>query len=416
MPNLSSSRSIRGANISTEAMVTYTGQALKGRTQAPMSFMSGSVRHQRKEFSFGGAQISLGQEYKDVRSVRFERKGQTTRNRKANDDAFSGPSRLSSGHPQIYPVLLGAIESEAIRSYHNLEAYPHGFEQDSDVLNWLCALAEESPTARLMLKDAQKDGWSVRLDDLSQQGYAFEEESRCLILDHFGYQPQALGKSPYFRNAMFVNFVKALRQIWHEGQHRAFETTHRPDAALMLERARAADCETMAILAGWELRASGHGDIWRFILGSEEGDMAMIFTRAIEKDPGGFYDGSVLTRTFCQWYGEESRVATCDHATLERMDQLLAKANGLSVLGKKTMEERDVENLSILPGGRAYLQGMGANICTDPYFSRLDDEINAPHLAQIIYDSKVMMVEGVPFRDRRLARLIFPEGLVNAGE
>lgn len=342
-----------------------------------------------------------------MRSVRFERKGQFRKNRQMRETIIAR---------QFGPVLLGSIDSENIRSYHNLEAYPHGFENDSDVLNWMCAMAEESPTARILLKDAQKEGWSIRLDDLSAQGYAIDEDAHCLVMDHFGYVAPALGKSPYFRNFMFVHFVKALRQIWHDAQNHSFETSHRPDSALMLERARAADCETIAILVGWELRASGHSDIWRFILGSEEGDMAMIFTRAIEKDPAGFYDGSVLTRTFCQWYGEDSRVATCDHATLERMDQFLEKEKGTSVLGKRAMEERDIESLSVLPGGVAYLQGMGGNICADPYFSKIKEEINAAHLSQIIYDSKVMMVEGVPFRDRRLARLIFPEGLVNAGE
>jgi hypothetical protein len=51
---------------------------------------------------------------------------------------------------------------------------------------------------------------------------------------------------------------------------------------------------------------------------------------------------------------------------------------------------------------------MGPNICADPYFVSLDDPINESHLFQIVYDSKVVMIEGVPFRDRKLARLIFP--------
>lgn len=344
-----------------------------------------------------------------MRSERYDRRGALRRNRRMPEEAMVTHLRRPDAQDGgLLPCRLSTIAFDQIRLYHNLEAYPYAFENDTDILQWASALAGESPTARMLLKSAQGAGWNVRLDDLGHEGYAVDEETRMIVIDHYGFTASALGRSSYFRNALFISFVKALRQAWHDGQGYEYDITHRPDAILLIERARAADCETVAILTGWELRASGHADIWRAILGGDEGDMAMIFTRAIEKDPAGFYDGSVLARTFCQWYGDEARIAATDHATLERMDERLEEAQGAPVFGPAPLTREDMERLSALPQNRGYLDGMGANICTDPYFSSLNDAINETHLFQVIYESRVVMVEGVPFRDRRLANLIFP--------
>ena len=312
----------------------------------------------------------------------------------------------------LEPVLLGTIPGDTL----NLETSPYSFDTDLDVLDWLSGMAHESPTARSLLIEAQMEGWAVCLDDLGGEVFSIDDEAHCISLSHFGFTANALGRSSHYRNLLFVSFVKALREIWHEREGHDFRDTHRPESVLMLERARAADLETIAILIAWELRGAGYGDAWRYILGSEEGDMAMIFTRAIEKDPAGFYDGSVLARTFCQWYGDESRVAMCDHDILEQMDILVQDAQGAQVFGTGPMASKDVEKLSRLPATRSYLEGMGRNICTDPYFVSMNDAINESHLFQIVYDSKVVMVEGVPFRDRKLAKLIFPVAPVKVKE
>lgn len=380
---------------------------------AQMSFMSASAKARaRREFLFAGSSEPVAQEYEELRSDRFERKGPSRKSRKIPEDVVIAHYRDTNADQSAFPIQLSSIAADNIRAYHNLEAYPYAFETDMDVLQWLCGMACESPAARILLKEAQGEGWTIRLEDLSQDGYAVDEEARAVILDHFGFTAGALGRSSYFRNSLFVNFIKALRELWHERSGNSYDKTHRPEAILMLERARAADCETIAILVGWELRGAGYTDLWRSILGSEEGDMAMIFTRAIEKDPAGFYDGSVLTRTFCQWYGDNTRVAAQDHVVLERLDAAIQEAQGTEVFGKSSQLPANVEKLSALPGGRAYLSGMGTNICSDPYFVSMDDPINESHLFQIVYDSKVVLVEGVPFRDRRLARLIFPGSAV----
>lgn len=310
---------------------------------------------------------------------------------------------------QGFPVPLKSIQFDNVRAFHNLEAYPYAFESDDDIFYWACGMAGESPAACALLKKAQEEGATITLADLQGEGYLVDGDSFDITLDHFGFTAGALGRSAHFRNALFLNFIKALRARFHERQRYDFESFARPDAALMLERTVAADIETIAILAGWELRAAGYTDIWRSILGSEEGDMAMIFTRAIEKDPAGFYDGSVLTRTLCQWYGDDARVAQADALALEAMDDHLHDGG---TFGTDSLKADAIEMISNMPGAQPYLEGMGANIATDPYFVAMHDAINEAHLFQIVYDSKVTMVEGVPFRDSGLARKIFPSGLV----
>lgn len=372
---------------------------------AQMSFMSGSgTRKARKEFILAGPFRSEPAEYETLRPTRFEKK--SAHIGKSGKDIVCTDREAMA---QMLPVTLKGIQFDTVRTFHNLDGYPYAFEEDSDVLNWVCAMAGESPAARMLLKHAQDQDAQITLGDLGGNGYEIDENGGDIILDHCGFTAVALGRSAHFRNMLLLNFIKALRAIWHAQQNYRFEATHRPDAVLLLDRAQAADIETIAILVGWELRAAGHADIWRAILGSEEGDMAMIFTRAIEKDPAGFYDGSVLTRTFCQWYGDDARVAQTDADALEMMDDYLQHEGRF---GGDSLKAAALERLSILPGMAPYLHGMGAHIATDPYFVATHDSINEAHLFQIAYDSKVTLVEGVPFRDSGLARKIFPMGLV----
>lgn len=346
-----------------------------------------------------------------MKATRFKTKGRTRPDRRTTNEVVICQYRNGEARTSLVP--LDTIAFDSIRTFHNLDAYPYAFEEDYDIVQWLCGMAAESPAARLLLKYAIEQEWSLCLSDLSGTGYDINEEAGIITLDHSGFTAGALGRSSHFRHALFCNFIRALRAVWHEGQDYGFETKHRPDAVLMLGRVKAADIETVTILAGWELRAAGHSDLWRHILGSDEGDMAMIFTRAVEKDPAGFYDGAVLTRTFCQWYGEDARVAVCDAATLSLMDEYQQQGGQF---GAASLSYTAIEDISAQPSNIKYLQGMGANIAADPYFVAMHDEINESHLFQIIYDSKVVMVEGVPFRDSLLASKIFPTGLVTVKE
>ncbi|NCC22854.1 MAG: hypothetical protein EOM26_10405 [Alphaproteobacteria bacterium] len=283
------------------------------------------------------------------------------------------------------------------------------FHSDEDVLAWCVALVQESPTGSALLSSARKDGWRFEIADLASGGFHLDVSDRRCSIDHHSLTPLALSRSAYFRNSVLMSFARALRDIWHESRLGAIERDFGPEHVLMLERARAADGDTIAVFIGWELRGAGHADVWRTIIGSEEGDVAMIFSRFLERDPAALFDGSALCYAFRQWYADETRVNSCDHEALETIDEMIEDSENGRPFGDRRLTGDVLEELSAMPDGRNYLRGMGSGILCDPFFAGLKDPVNQAHLLHIVYDLKVVRVGNVPFRDEELARKIFPE-------
>lgn len=324
---------------------------------------------------------------------------------------LSGPGVAPSVRmmPCFWP--LAAILAEADQcDIDGVQERPFAFQTDRDVLTWCAMMAGESPLVRALMLDAEDHGWSVGLDHLGREGYYIDVAERLILIDRFGMNVDALGRSAFFRNALLTTFIRALRDVWHENRLDGSEEDFAPDQYLMLERVRAADCDTVTILAGWELRGAGFAEIWRHILGSDEGDMATIFTRFLERDPGALFNGAVLAYTFRQWYADTARVDASDHETLEVLDDVFLNDDITPSFGADKVTPAVIEGLAILPDGTAYLSGLGDGILKDPFFAGLSDPINQTHLFHIMYDMEVVMVNNVPFRDADLARLIFPEG------
>lgn len=318
---------------------------------------------------------------------------------------------LTAAPVSVSPAIpLADIESFRSDDFERISAMPYAFESKDDILSWCASLMAESPAASALWQDAAHEGWSVGLADLHSSGFYLDIPKKQILLDHFALSPSALGRSAYFRNTLLITFVRALRDIWHEQRNMPFENIYSPEDVLMLERVRAADCDTVTVLAVWELRSAGYAEIWRHLIGSAEGDMALIFTRFLERDPAALFDGSALTYAFRQWYADEERVDGCDHETLEALDDALLSAGETKPFGNKRLEARDIERLACMPDGTSYLSGLGDTICFDPFFAGLRDEINQTHLFHLVYDMEVTMVNNVPFRDRALARKLFPQG------
>lgn len=335
--------------------------------------------------------------------------------RRQNTKMFSCPD----GEITIYDFTLDALVVSAIEdlpddacgnSADALIQQAYAFEHYDDVLRWSAHMAALSPLTSSLWEEARVRGWKIGLGELHNDGYHLDIDRKKLILDHFSLPAFSLGRSTYFRNAYLANLVRGLRDIWHEGRHEPFEDNYGPEDVLMLERIRAADCDTVAILAAWEWRGSGNGEIWRHMLGSPEGDMATIFVRFLERDPTALYDGSALAYAFRQWYVDHERVDSCDHMTLENLDDIILGDDGNRQFGSEKLDLTVIEELSLLPDGVCYLARHGQTIMDDPFFSGLKDQINQAHLFHLIYDLEVTMVNNVPFRDKKLARMIFPHG------
>lgn len=278
----------------------------------------------------------------------------------------------------------------------------------SDILSWCLRILSCSTSAHALIGEALDKDWVVTLDDLGGSGYSLDVEERMLTLDHNALVPSALGRSSYFRNVTMVTLIKALRDIWQERRHGGFDEVYTANNVVLMERLRAADLDVFSILAAWEIRVEGYEDLWRTVLGSEQSDMAMIFSGFVEREPATQFNGQALKACFIQWYRDDTRIDACDRETLDYLDDVLCHSSAINPFGTKGPSKMDVEVISMMPDRCAYLQGLGAEILADPVYSDIENEINDTHLMHIMYDLEAIIVEDVPFRDAGLARKIFP--------
>ena len=277
-----------------------------------------------------------------------------------------------------------------------------------DILGWSVSLMAASPVARLLLKEAASEGWSFGIADLNGHDFHLDVPEKQIILDDAGLMPSALGRSAYFLNVLKISMIRALRDVWQEKRHGGFDEQYGPEAILMLERVRAADCDVLATAVSWELRSEGHNELWRYLVGSTDGDIAMAYCGRLERDPSSQFSGAALAAAFDQWFRDIHRVNACDHEALEYLDDVI---RGGGSFGTKKLTRVGVEVLSCMPDKTAYLRGRGHDLLTDPFFAGLHDEINQSHFLQVMYDMKVTYVHGVPFSNSALADKIFPDGL-----
>ncbi|MGH1403866.1 MAG: DUF6782 family putative metallopeptidase [Alphaproteobacteria bacterium] len=329
---------------------------------------------------------------------------------------------LKSNQPQKHMIdCMASMDDVAARHWYFVELCSDYIEADffecadlseihdyGDILSWCMTVLNASPSARLMLKEACDQDWKITLDDLNGGDYHIDVEQKVLTLDNNSLIPSALGRSVYFRNIMMVTLIKAVRDIWQEKRHGGFDELYSPENILMMERVRAADLDVLALLVAWELRSEDYADLWRHMIGSDLGDMAMTFSGHLERDPSSQFNGQGLVAAFKQWFRDVKRINSCDHDALEYMDDVLLVTDMINPFGKKKPTKLNIEMLSCLPDRTAYLQGMGAELLSDPTYASVDDEINQTHLFHIMYDLEAIVVEDVPFRDADLARLIFP--------
>lgn len=282
-------------------------------------------------------------------------------------------------------------------------------ETYADVIAHALSILMHSPSAGAMIKDAAAAGWRMALKAQNAFDFTLNLDDKIIALDHSDLEPASLASSGHFLAAMMISAVKALRDVWQQRRNSGYENLFNPESILLLERVRAADACVLAVLCSWELRSEGHPSLWRTMIGSDYGDLALTFSGTLEREPASAFTQHALALTFQQWFRDEERVAACDHETLDMMDNMLAQPRA-HMFGKKKPTHICVELFSCLPDRTAYLRGDGAEILQNPYFCGLDDPVNQTHLLQIIHDAQAHYAGGVAFRSPELAAMIFPEG------
>ncbi|HOO82096.1 MAG TPA: hypothetical protein PK513_06310 [Alphaproteobacteria bacterium] len=281
---------------------------------------------------------------------------------------------------------------------------------EAKLLSWAKDILSVSPSARIMLAEAKKQRWIFSIEALEGPDFHIDVPQKRIVLSDQGLAISALGRSTYFKNSFLVSLIRALRDVWQEKRHGGFDAQYACENVLMLERVRAADLDILAVLVGWELRGEGHGGLWRHLIDSEDGDLAMRFSGYLERDPASLFNGRALAAAFSQWFRADRRIEACDHETLNYLDTLMQENAFEEVFGARKLTPISIESLSCLPDRTAYLQGHGREIIADPLYAGLNDPINQAHYMQILYDLKVTRVQDVPFRDAALAEKIFPGG------
>tara|TARA_R110002124_G_scaffold149220_1_gene314961 strand:+ start:97469 stop:98662 length:1194 start_codon:yes stop_codon:yes gene_type:complete len=283
------------------------------------------------------------------------------------------------------------------------------FKEYDDVAYWLTALVGLSPTGALLLKTAADYDWNLAFSGGEQDGWALNADDFIATLNHAQVQPKALMRSPYFLNTLVCDFIHALRDIWLEENNTLDYQNHHPEMILKIERMRAADIEALTLQVIWELRSAGYSELWRHVLGSERGDMAMLYSRFLERDPASLYDGRALLVAFKQWYADEDRINMIDRVALEICDDILMSSDQRRVFANQSIATEDLAQLFALPEGRPYLNEMLNDVLKNPYYASMHNQINEAHLYHIIRDLEVCYVGNVPFRDPVLADKIFPD-------
>lgn len=266
-----------------------------------------------------------------------------------------------------------------------------------------------SDIAHTMLKEACMDDWSVSLDDLDAQDYQINLLDQHITLNSTGLSARSLRSAHYFQCSMTMALTRALRDIWHERRVAPFDERFAPDHILHMERISAADRETIAVRIAWDVEQSGNPALWRHMIASDEGDIAMTFANSLDHscpDDTHIYDA--MNAAFTQWFSCEQRLNMSDHDCLEYLDMLLEEEGSSAFYTDKPSTE-DVEILSCLPNRVAYLQGRGGDLLRNPLYVGLNDTVNQAHFMQIMHDVQSVQIGGIAFRDADLASKIFPD-------
>jgi len=245
----------------------------------------------------------------------------------------------------------------------------------------LVRILEQSPLGRALVHSAVMHHVSVGLDPMLEPQASFFYPAQ----NHFdlGYQPDLLQKTEKGISRYLVSFVGALRRAWHYHGGRGPNTDLKPEDFLKLCRCEEADIAAVTHLVAWELRSAGASFLWRHLLSGPDGDVSVVFERAIDENPQGQFGGEALKAAFNQWFAERERLNIRDHLALEFMDMALVQAGGAGRVGTVSLKRNAIQNLGIMPGGKNYLSGC---LFAGDWYDRLDDEINRMHLLHIQRD------------------------------
>lgn len=257
----------------------------------------------------------------------------------------------------------------------------------------LVRILEQSPLGRMLARHAMINQVSVGLDPLLEAHASFFYPQQ----NHFdlGYQPDLLQKSEKGVSRYLISFIGALRRAWHHHGGRGPDVALRPEDFLKLCRFEEADIEAVTHMIAWELRSGGASFLWRHLLSGANGDISVVFERAIESSPKKQFDGEAMKAAFNQWFAERERINSCDHFALEMIDMALIQQTDVNRIGVTPLRQGMIEGIGVMPGGQNYLAGLPF---TSGWYDGLEDEFNRTHLRHIKQDINRLLTPPVARR------------------
>ena len=298
-------------------------------------------------------------------------------------------------------LCLGPIWNDIQQDLDTVYRAPSRQSSPLTSLKWLCSVLAQSPTLSALMQDIDIEEWAFSVSRGATNSYKIDVEEDVVILP-------SLMKKIQSRHNLVLNTIRALRDIWYEDNHFDLYESLNPEEWLKWEKIRSADIESFTVLVSWELRIAGERDLWRTLMASEIGDMAMIFQAIDESQAGLESHITPLLHAFRQWYMVSSRVNDTDSATLAAIDETITHNTLAEPFGHERLEATDVQDRICLPSGDQYLLDV-ENMLSNPDFCAIPDEINQTHFFHIMTDLETVQVSGVRFRDKALAALIFPQ-------
>ncbi len=320
---------------------------------------------------------------------------------------YFGDDFYDCDDPEEYSLmdLLQQVRALALEP----EQLPFSFVSDEDVLVWALATIIDSPLGRALAYDARFEGWSIELDEVEDGCHIAEGQMRVLILPRFLPNAASLGRSPHFRNQFLCELIRGLRGIWNLSLGARDGRDLTINDQVLWNRLTQADHDLLLLAVAWEMRDAHHPELWRHLIGSDIGEMAIAWAALDERQDKPLTLSQTLMRLFPRWMESDVLLNSVDHRTLERLDHILQSPGSGRPCGARRLMADDLLRLSTLPDENSYLKPFTSMLLEDDAATQMPDPINEAHLLHLLRDITEMRTVQAGFRDADLARKIFPD-------
>ncbi|MDD3020329.1 MAG: hypothetical protein PHX61_05020 [Alphaproteobacteria bacterium] len=326
------------------------------------------------------------------------------------EDDFS-TDLYEEGEAVALEDLLHLVQESV--EYSKPDLRPAHFATDEDALVWGLSVLCETKLGRDLAYDARFEDWSIEVDDIEQASHIIDPQLRILILPRFSVSPATLARSQNDRASFLMELARGLRGVWHDMTGVRDDADLTADDQILWERLRAADHDLCAVRMAWDLREQGMGGLWRQIIASHLGDLAVMAGELWATEDQNEQSEKNLplygfSHLVLEWLRDASLVNATDGQTLDAMDLRLQR-NVREVCGPEQISAVELMTLSTLPSDGSYLAPVARTVMYAAEFREIPDGVNEAYLRQILEDCELTRISPLVFSDSELEKKFFPD-------